>query len=72
MSRPRKFADGGGSVSTETIVERITTSVIEQRLPLGAKLGEEKLCAVFGVSRTMVRQALNRLARGQLVVLRPR
>lgn len=58
--------------STEVIVERITTAVLEQRLPLGAKLGEEKLCAAFGVSRTKVRQALNRLARSKLVVLKPR
>lgn len=72
MSRSRKTAEGNGRVSTETIVERITTAVLEQRLPLGAKLGEEKLCAVFGVSRTKVRQALNRLARSQLVVLKPR
>ncbi len=72
MSRPRKIAADIGSVSTEMIVERITTAVLEQRLPLGAKLGEEKLCAVFGVSRTKVRQALNRLARSQLVVLKPR
>ncbi len=72
MSRPRKIADANGRVSTETIVERITTAVLEQRLPLGAKLGEEKLCAVFGVSRTKVRQALNRLARSKLVVLKLR
>jgi DNA-binding GntR family transcriptional regulator len=72
MSRPRKIAEIDGRVSTETIVERITTAVLEQRLPLGAKLGEEKLCAIFGVSRTKVRQALNRLARSKLVVLKPR
>jgi DNA-binding GntR family transcriptional regulator len=72
MRRSRKSAEENGSVSTEVIVERITTAVLEQRLPLGAKLGEEKLCAVFGVSRTKVRQALNRLARSQLVVLKPR
>ncbi len=72
MSKPRKSAGDNGGVSTETIVERITTAMLEQRLPLGTKLGEEKLCAVFGVSRTKVRQALNRLARSQLVVLKPR
>ncbi len=72
MSNPRKISGDGARVSTETIVERITTAMLEQRLPLGAKLGEEKLCAVFGVSRTKVRQALNRLARSQLVVLKPR
>lgn len=71
MSRTPKSADEKGGVSTELIVERITTAVLEQRLPLGAKLGEEKLCAVFGVSRTKIRQALNRLARSKLVVLKP-
>lgn len=72
MSRLRKSPRENAGASTETIVERITTAVLEQRLPLGAKLGEEKLCAVFGVSRTKVRQALNRLARSKLVVLKPR
>lgn len=71
MRKPRKATGENARVSTETIVERITTAMLEQRLPLGAKLGEEKLCAVFGVSRTKVRQALNRLARSQLVVLKP-
>jgi DNA-binding GntR family transcriptional regulator len=59
-------------VSTETIVDRITEAVLEQRLPLGVKLVEEKLCAIFGVSRTKVRQALNRLAQNRLVTLLPR
>lgn len=59
-------------VSTEVIVDRITDAVLEQRLPLGAKLVEEKLCGIFGVSRTKVRQALNRLAQNRLVTLRPR
>jgi DNA-binding GntR family transcriptional regulator len=72
MHNPQKINGELGGVSTEVIVERITTAVLEQRLPLGAKLGEEKLCAAFGVSRTKVRQALNRLARSKLVVLKPR
>lgn len=72
MRRTQNIVGDGGGASTETIVERITTAVLEQRLPLGAKLGEEKLCAAFGVSRTKVRQALNRLARSKLVVLKPR
>jgi DNA-binding GntR family transcriptional regulator len=72
MRKTQNIAEDAGGASTELIVERITTAVLEQRLPLGAKLGEEKLCAVFGVSRTKVRQALNRLARSKLVVLKPR
>ena len=60
------------SVSTETIVDRITEAVHEQCLPLGAKLAEEKLCKIFGVSRPKVREALNRLAQNKLVTLQPR
>jgi DNA-binding GntR family transcriptional regulator len=66
-SKSRRF-----TASTETIVDRITEAVLEQRLPPGAKLGEEKLCEIFGVSRPKVRQALNRLAQNKLITLRPR
>lgn len=54
------------------IVDSITEAVLEQRLSLGARLVEEKLCEIFGVSRTKVRQALNRLSQNRLVTLRPR
>ncbi len=72
MRKAQNMSEDGGGTSTEVIVDRITMAVLEQRLPLGAKLGEEKLCEAFGVSRTKVRQALNRLARSKLVVLKPR
>jgi DNA-binding GntR family transcriptional regulator len=57
--------------STEAIVERITAAVLEHRLAPGAKLGEESLGEIFGVSRTKVRQALIRLAQDKLVTLLP-
>ena len=57
--------------STAAIVERITAAVLEQRLAPGAKLGEESLGEIFGVSRTKVRQALIRLAQDKLVTLLP-
>lgn len=69
-SRQRK--PRGSPVSTEAIVDSITEAVLEQRLPLGAKLAEERLCGIFGVSRTKVRQALNRLSQNHLVTLLPR
>jgi DNA-binding GntR family transcriptional regulator len=69
---PQRRKPRSSPVSTEVIVDRITEAVLEQRLPLGAKLVEEKLCKIFGVSRTKVRQALNRLAQNKLVTLRPR
>jgi DNA-binding GntR family transcriptional regulator len=57
--------------STESIVERIKAALIEHRLPPGAKLGEVALGEIFGVSRTKIRQALNRLAQDKLVTLLP-
>ena len=58
-------------ISTDTIVRRLTAALIEHRLPPGAKLGEESLGEIFGVSRTKVRQALIRLAQDKLVTLFP-
>jgi len=43
--------------------------VLERRLAAGAWLREEEVAASFGVSRTVVRQALQRLAQHQVVEL---
>jgi DNA-binding GntR family transcriptional regulator len=59
------------AATSEAIVARITAAILEQRLPPGAKLGEESLGEIFGVSRTKVRQALIRLAQDKLVTLLP-
>lgn len=64
--RPRK---GHGKTTVVTIVDRVTAAITDHRLPPGTKLGEEYLCGIFGVSRTIVRQALGRLADEKLVVL---
>ncbi len=57
--------------STQTIVAAITAAIIEHRLAPGAKLTEQKIAAIYGVSRTIVRQALFQLARDHLVTLEP-
>jgi len=57
--------------STERIVESITTAIVERRLTPGTKLAEQKIADIFKVSRTIVRQALNRLSRDKLVTLEP-
>jgi len=57
--------------STQRIVDSITTAIIERRLMPGTKLAEQKLADIFRVSRTIVRQALNRLSRDKLVTLEP-
>ncbi len=56
---------------TDLIVEAITTAIVERRLMPGTKLAEQKIADVFSVSRTIVRQALNRLSRDRLITLEP-
>ncbi len=55
--------------ATERVYAGIYRAMIERRLPPGAWLREEELAESFGVSRTVVRQALQRLAQVQLVAL---
>jgi len=52
------------------IYESIAAAIFEQRLPPATKLTEETLGAIFGVSRTIVRNALLRLAHERLVEMR--
>jgi DNA-binding GntR family transcriptional regulator len=55
--------------TTEHIVVAVTRAIVEHRLLPGAKLVEQKLADRFGVSRTIVRQALFRLSQLKLVRL---
>jgi DNA-binding GntR family transcriptional regulator len=57
--------------STRRIVDAITTAIVERRLMPGTKLVESQIGEIFKVSRTVVRQALNRLSRDHLVTLEP-
>jgi DNA-binding GntR family transcriptional regulator len=59
------------SSRTDRIYEQIYTAIVEQVLRPGTKLGEEALCGVFGVSRTLVRRVLHRLAGEHVVELLP-
>lgn len=56
---------------TEVIVQRITKAIFQHRVLPGAKLDERGLAAAFGTSRTVIRQALIRLAENGLVVIEP-
>lgn len=56
---------------TDLIVESITSAIVERRLMPGTKLAEQRIADVFSVSRTIVRQALNRLSRDRLIKLEP-
>jgi DNA-binding GntR family transcriptional regulator len=59
------------STSTRQIAESLTRAIVEHRLLPGSKLAEQKLADHFGVSRTLVRQALLQLAQHRLVTLEP-
>ncbi|HYR26425.1 MAG TPA: GntR family transcriptional regulator [Aquabacterium sp.] len=64
-------ADASDTSSTEHIVLAITRAIVEHRLEPGTKLVEQTLGDRFGVSRTIVRQALFRLSELKLVKLEP-
>src|SRR5271170_798278 len=63
----RSGAGKGGRVAA--IYRCIFDAVVDQRLPPGAKLTEEQLGAVFDVSRTIVRTALQTLAHDHIVTI---
>lgn len=56
---------------THSIVEALTRAIVEHRLLPGAKLAEQKLASHFGVSRTLVRQALFQLSQNRLIHMVP-
>ena len=64
-------SDPAATGPTQRIVDSITTAIIERRLMPGTKLAEQQIADIFGVSRTIVRQALNQLSRDRLVTLEP-
>ena len=59
------------STTTRAIVDALTKAIVEHRLQPGSKLAEQKLADHFGVSRTLVRQALFQLVQKHLVRMEP-
>jgi len=57
--------------STHVIVSALTKAIVEHRLMPGSKLAEQKLATHFGVSRTLVRQALFQLSQNRLIRMEP-
>lgn len=57
--------------TTRAIVESLTRAIVDHRLLPGSKLAEQKLADHFGVSRTLVRQALFQLSQKGLIRLEP-
>ncbi|MGB6099241.1 MAG: GntR family transcriptional regulator, partial [Comamonas thiooxydans] len=56
---------------TWSIAESLTKAIVEHRLMPGTKLSEQKLANHFGVSRTLVRQALFHASQNRLIKLEP-
>jgi DNA-binding GntR family transcriptional regulator len=59
------------SSTTSFIVDALTKAIVEHRLHPGTKLAEQKVATHFGVSRTLVRQALFQLSQNRLIRLEP-
>ena len=57
------------TTATDRVYQGIYFAMLEHRLEPGAWLREEELALTFGVSRTVVRQALQRLAQDHLIEL---
>lgn len=62
---------GRRGTQDEVVYAHIFEAILEQRLAPGTKLSEEALGDIFGVSRTIIRRALSRLAHEGVVSLRP-
>lgn len=60
-----------GISATEQIVSALTQAIVAHRLKPGIKLAEQKIASQFGVSRTLVRQALFQLSQHRLIRLEP-
>lgn len=61
----------GGRISDHFIVDKVRNAVLTQRLPPGTRLPEVALGEIFGVSRSVVRRAMTRLAADHVVTQRP-
>ncbi|MEC9482925.1 MAG: GntR family transcriptional regulator, partial [Halomonas sp.] len=71
-TKRRRGKNGDGAERHDTIYRTISDAIIEHRLRPGARLREDALAEVFGVSRTGIRKILQRLALEHLVTLTPR
>ena len=60
------------STSQAEIAQRVVESILAQKLSPGERLGEQELADLFGVSRTLVREALMQLQARGFVEVRSR
>jgi DNA-binding GntR family transcriptional regulator len=60
------------TTSSTAIADRLVEAILARRVAPGTRLGEQPLSALFGVSRTIVREALMRLAARGIVTVSAR
>ena len=60
------------ATSQTEIAQRVVESILAQKLEPGERLGEQELADLFGVSRTLVREALMQLQARGFIEVRPR
>ncbi|HYQ99211.1 MAG TPA: GntR family transcriptional regulator, partial [Casimicrobiaceae bacterium] len=72
-ARRERAASGlfGGKGGDDVVCATIHEAVLDHRLPPGTKLKEIALAELFGVTRSVIRRSLARLAHLRLVELRP-
>ena len=58
--------------SQNQISQQVVESILAQKLAPGERLGEQELAELFGVSRTLVREALMQLQARGFVEVRTR
>ena len=62
---------GAAGAGAADVYERIWTAIVDHSLPPETRLVEERLCEIFGIGRTRLRQVLQRLAHEHVVTLMP-
>lgn len=67
----RRTLPAAPAMAADRVYQAIYNAIVDHRLRPGARLREEELAQAFSVSRTLVRQALHRLAQDGVVLLRP-
>jgi DNA-binding GntR family transcriptional regulator len=70
-ARPRVATVAPQAQAADRVYEAIYAAIVDHRLGPGTRLREEELARAFTVSRTLVRQALHRLAQDGVILLRP-
>jgi DNA-binding GntR family transcriptional regulator len=64
-------AQGLAVTAADRVYDAIYAAIVDHRLMPGTRLREEELAQAFAISRTLVRQALHKLAQDGVIVLRP-